>query len=108
MSSASFLRAPLALRTSRGAAVWRSCGGATGVGRVTQSRWASNKDTKTPVADGERPFYLQLNESIYERVQREKAEQLQIVALQQRTAVGRFFMTAFSTFAPSTSLDLLL
>jgi D-lactate dehydrogenase (cytochrome) len=69
-----------------------SCGVRAGVGRITQKRWASNKDQK-PVPDGERPFYLQLQESIQERVQKEKAEQLQIQSLQQRTARGRFWAT---------------
>jgi D-lactate dehydrogenase (cytochrome) len=62
------------------------------VGRIAQKRWASNKDQK-PVPDGERPFYLQLQESIHERVQKEKAEQLQIQSLQQRTARGTFWAT---------------
>ena len=43
--------------------------------------------------DGERPFYLQLQESIHERVQKEKAEQIQIQSLQQRTARGKFWAT---------------
>jgi D-lactate dehydrogenase (cytochrome) len=45
------------------------------------------------VSDGERPFYLQLQESIHERVQKEKAEQLEIQSLQQRTARGKFWAT---------------
>jgi hypothetical protein len=99
MSSGSFSRASLALRSSRGGAVWRSCGGtaALGLGRPSQRRWASNSNDNKPTADGERPFYLQLNESIYERVQKEKAEQIQIQSLQQRTARGRFFATVFGT-----------
>lgn len=68
------------------------CGVRAGVGRITQKRWASSKDQK-PVSDGERPFYLQLQESIQERVQKEKAEQLQIQSLQQRTARGKFWAT---------------
>jgi hypothetical protein len=59
-----------------------------GVGRITQKRWASNKG-----ADSERPFYLQLQESIQERVQKEKAEQLAIQQMQQRTARGQFWAT---------------
>jgi D-lactate dehydrogenase (cytochrome) len=59
-------------------------------GRLTQKRWASN-DKKG--GDDERPFYLQLQDSIYERVQKEKAEQLRIQSLQQRTARGQFFAT---------------
>jgi len=47
--------------------------------------------------EDEKPFYLQLNESIYERVQKEKAEQIQIQSLQQRTARGQFFATVFGT-----------
>jgi D-lactate dehydrogenase (cytochrome) len=43
----------------------------------------------------DKPFYLQLNESIYERVQKEKAEQTKIQSLQQRTARGQFFATVF-------------
>lgn len=68
------------------------CGVRAGVGRITQKRWASSRDQK-PVPDGERPFYLQLQESIQERVQKEKAEQLQIQSLQQRTARGKFWAT---------------
>lgn len=68
------------------------CGVRVGAGRLTQKRWASNKDQK-PVPDGERPFYLQLQESIQERVQKEKAEQIQIQSLQQRTARGQFWAT---------------
>ena len=58
-----------------------------------QRRWASND--KKMGKDEEKPFYLQLNESIYERVQKEKAEQIQIQSLQQRTARGQFFATVF-------------
>lgn len=55
-----------------------------------QRRWASEgkKDS-----GAESPFYLQLNESIFERVQKEKEEQLQVQFLQQRTARGQFFAT---------------
>jgi D-lactate dehydrogenase (cytochrome) len=103
MSSGSFSRASLALRSSRGGAVWRSCGGTAALGRLSQQRrWASNSNDNKPTADGERPFYLQLNESIYERVQKEKAEQIQIQSLQQRTARGRFFATVFGTLASLT------
>ena len=108
MSSGSFSRASLALRSSRGGAVWTSRGGTAALGRPSQQRrWASNNNNDNkPTADGERPFYLQLNESIYERVQKEKAEQIQIQSLQQRTARGRFFATVFGTPAslpcPST------
>ena len=63
-------------------------GVAVAVGRITQKRWASNKG-----ADSERPFYLQLQESIQERVQKEKAEQLAIQQMQQRTARGQFWAT---------------
>jgi uncharacterized protein YdbL (DUF1318 family) len=58
------------------------------VGRITQKRWASNKGS-----DSERPFYLQLQESIQERVHKEKAEQLAIQQMQQRTARGQFWAT---------------
>lgn len=60
-------------------------------GRLTQKRWASND--KKPEAEGDAPFYIQLQESIYERVQKEKAEQIRIQSLQQRTARGQFFAT---------------
>ena len=69
------------------------CGVRAGVGRFTQKRWASNKKNQEPVPDGERPFYLQLQESIHERVQKEKAEQIEIQSLQQRTARGKFWAT---------------
>mgnify|MGYP004549687167 CR=1 FL=1 len=64
------------------------------MGRLTQRRWASN-DRKG--VDEDKPFYLQLHESIYERVQKEKAEQIRIQSLQQRTARGQFFATVFGT-----------
>lgn len=63
--------------------------------RITQKRWAS--DENKVGKDGEKPFYLQLNESIFERVQKEKAEQIRIQSLQQRTARGQFFATVFGT-----------
>lgn len=65
------------------------------MGRITQRRWTSEKNRMGK--DDEKPFYLQLNESIYERVQKEKAEQIQIQSLQQRTARGQFFATVFGT-----------
>jgi D-lactate dehydrogenase (cytochrome) len=65
------------------------------VGRITQKRWASEK--KEMGKEEDKPFYLQLNESIYERVQKEKAEQTKIQSLQQRTARGQFFATVFGT-----------
>jgi D-lactate dehydrogenase (cytochrome) len=65
------------------------------VGRLTQKRWASNKDQKS-FTDAERPFYVQLQESIQERVAKEKAEQIQIQSLQQRTARGQFWATITS------------
>lgn len=104
MSSRSLSRAAMLSRSSTRAATgagagarsavgrWQSCGVGAGVGRSTQKRWASNKGQKD-VADGERPFYLQLQESIHERVQKEKAEQIQIQSLQQRTARGQFWAT---------------
>jgi len=61
-----------------------------GAGRLTQRRWASKKEKAGP---DEKPFYFQLQESIFDRVQREKAEQLKIVAMQQRTARGEFWAT---------------
>ena len=57
-------------------------------------RWVSD-DKKGAGGQGDKPFYLQLNESIYERVQKEKAEQLKIQSLQQRTARGQFLATIF-------------
>ncbi|KAH9863721.1 hypothetical protein J1614_009653 [Plenodomus biglobosus] len=98
MSLRGLPRVPIALRPGRcrtsapPSAAWRACGVRAGVpvGQLTQKRWASKGDKDS---DGERPFYLQLNESIYERVQKEKAEQLQIQSLQQRTARGQFFAT---------------
>ncbi|RYN33734.1 D-lactate dehydrogenase [cytochrome] [Alternaria arborescens] len=89
-------RGSFALRTARGGALWRECGVGAGVGRITQRRWASEKNRMGK--DDEKPFYLQLNESIYERVQKEKAEQIQIQSLQQRTARGQFFATVFACF----------
>ncbi|KAJ4987612.1 glycolate oxidase [Stagonosporopsis vannaccii] len=65
------------------------CGARAAAGRFTQKRWASNR----PRPDSEQPFYLQLQESIQERVQKEKAEQIQIQSLQQRTARGKFWAT---------------
>ena len=82
-------------RVAVGRTAIESCAGCVcraGVGRITQKRWASKKNQE-PVPDGERPFYLQLQESIQERVQKEKAEQIQIQSLQQRTARGKFWAT---------------
>ncbi|KAF1349444.1 hypothetical protein EJ07DRAFT_140005 [Lizonia empirigonia] len=83
--------------STRAAAGRARCGGCAvraGVGRAqhAQKRWASGREQK-PVPDGERPFYLQLQETIQERVQKEKAEQIQIQSLQQRTARGQFWAT---------------
>ncbi|KAJ4308825.1 D-lactate ferricytochrome c oxidoreductase [Neodidymelliopsis sp. IMI 364377] len=80
-----------------GLGVCAGCGVRAGVGRLTQKRWASNKDQK-PLTDGERPFYVQLQESIQERVAKEKAEQIQIQSLQQRTARGQFWATITTCF----------
>ncbi|KAF1914253.1 hypothetical protein BDU57DRAFT_454565 [Ampelomyces quisqualis] len=80
MSMRSLPRASIALRHS---------GRATRVGRITQQRWASDETSRK----GEKPFYHQLQESIYDRVQKEKAEQYEIQMLQQRTARGRFWAT---------------
>lgn len=88
-------RGSFAVRGATGAALWRTCGAGAGVGRITQRRWASER--KPMGREDEKPFYLQLNESIYERVQKEKAEQIQIQSLQQRTARGQFFATVFGT-----------
>jgi D-lactate dehydrogenase (cytochrome) len=88
-------RGPIALRSVGGGAAWRTCGVGAGVGRITQKRWASEK--KEMGKEEDKPFYLQLNESIYERVQKEKAEQTKIQSLQQRTARGQFFATVFGT-----------
>ncbi|KAF2033010.1 FAD-binding domain-containing protein [Setomelanomma holmii] len=86
MSLRSLSRASLAPRSRIGGAI----SGCVRVGRITQKRWASNEKKDE---DGEKPFYLQLQESIYDRVQREKAEQIRIQSLQQRTARGQFFAT---------------
>jgi hypothetical protein len=86
MSLQSLPRASIALRNGS----WRTAG----VGRLTQQRWAS--DGKKGGED-EKPFYLQLQESIYERVQKEKAEQIRIQSLQGRTARGQFWATVTGT-----------
>ena len=65
------------------------------MGRLTQKRWAS-EDKKGE--DQTKPFYVQLNESIYDRVQKEKAELTRIQSLQQRTARGQFFATVVGMF----------
>lgn len=83
------------IRTLDNHDIWWTCNGSVpaGLGRaVVQRRWASD-DKKSP--EGDRPFYLQLQESIYERVQKEKGEQYKIQSLQQRTARGQFFATVF-------------
>jgi hypothetical protein len=95
-------RGPFALRGAREVAPRRTCGAGAGVGRITQRRWAS--EHKKMGRDDEKPFYLQLNESIYERVQKEKAEQLKIQSLQQRTARGQFFATVCGTSPSDTSI----
>ena len=79
-------------------AIDRYTGGAragVGVGRITQKRWESSKRTRD-----ERPFYLQLQESILERVEKEKAEQLAIQQMQQRTARGQFWATVTGECPP--------
>lgn len=86
-------RGSIALRNAHTNVIWRQCGVSARVGATAQRRWAS--DNKKLGKDEERPFYLQLNESIYERVQKEKAEQIRIQSLQQRTARGQFFATVF-------------
>ncbi|KAF1851411.1 D-lactate dehydrogenase mitochondrial precursor [Cucurbitaria berberidis CBS 394.84] len=90
MSLRNLPRASIALKSNRRSAV---CGVGAGVRRITQRRWASD-DKKG--GDADKPFYLQLHESIYERVQKEKAEQIQIQSLQQRSARGQFFATVFA------------
>lgn len=71
----------------------RSTGGpGVTVGRPSQRRWAS-EDKKNGNED--KPFYLQLNESIYERIQREKAEQQRMQIVQRRTGRGQFFGFVF-------------
>lgn len=95
MSLRSISRASIAPRSIRGGATWITCRSRTGVGRITQKRWASD-DKKGEEA--ERPFYFQLQESIYDRVQKEKAEQIRIQAMQQRTARGQFFAAVTGTF----------
>jgi D-lactate dehydrogenase (cytochrome) len=59
-------------------------------------RWASNNKKS---GDEEKPFYFQLQESIFERVQKEKAEQYRIQSLQQRTARGQFWATVTGTWS---------
>lgn len=53
-----------------------------------QRRWAS-EDKKNE----QTPFHFQLFESITQRVQKEKEEQLRQAQMQNRTARGRFFAT---------------
>ncbi|KAH7086211.1 D-lactate dehydrogenase mitochondrial precursor [Paraphoma chrysanthemicola] len=86
MSLRSLPRASIISRSCRGGLVPKC----VAAGRLTQKRWASNEKKG---GDDEKPFYLQLQESIYERVQKEKAEQIRIQSLQQRTARGQFFAT---------------
>jgi hypothetical protein len=92
MSLRSLPRASIGPRSHIGATAWSLCR-AQGVGRIAQRRWASN-DMKN---SDEKPFYHQLQESIYERVQKEKAEQILIQSLKQRTARGEFFATVAGT-----------
>lgn len=106
MSLRSLPRASIARASHRGSAITRSAqagrinGGNAQVGRLTQKRWAS--DDKKGGLD-EKPFYHQLQESIYERVQREKAEQIRIVSLQQRTARGQFWATVTGIILPGVA-----
>ncbi|KAL5120394.1 D-lactate ferricytochrome c oxidoreductase [Pleosporales sp. CAS-2024a] len=69
------------------------------VGRLTHKRWASRErrgaEDKGENGDRNAPFYLQLQESIYERVQREKAEQGRMIAKLQRTRRGQAWATIF-------------
>jgi D-lactate dehydrogenase (cytochrome) len=88
-------RGSIALRSAQPSAIWRQCGASARLTGGAQRRWAS--DDKRTSKDEERPFYLQLNESIFERVQKEKAEQIKIQSLQQRTARGQFFATVVGT-----------
>lgn len=88
MSLRGLPRASIALRSS--------CRGNVSVGRLTQQRWASEE--KKSGKEEEKPFYFQLQESIYERVQKEKAEQYRIQSLQQRTARGQFWATMSCMF----------
>lgn len=85
-------RVPVTLRGCRATPIQAACGVTVRVHmrHQAQRRWASEgkKDS-----GAESPFYLQLNESIFERVQKEKEEQLQVQFLQQRTARGQFFAT---------------
>ncbi|KAF2820580.1 hypothetical protein CC86DRAFT_360370 [Ophiobolus disseminans] len=95
MSLRSLSRASIAGRIgARSLRVESARGGVTcrivPLGRLTQRRWASNDKKPAVGAEGDKPFYLQLQESIYERVQKEKAEQIRIQSLQQRTARGQF------------------
>lgn len=61
-------------------------------GREVQRRWASGKKD-----DEDIPFNVQLFESITQRVQKEKEEQIKQAQMQHRTARGRFFATMFGT-----------
>lgn len=79
-------------RVAAGPAGRRTVERCAGCRRATQKRWASSREQK-PTGPNDQPFYLQLQESIQERVQKEKAEQIQIQALQQRTARGKFWAT---------------
>ncbi|KAH7391077.1 D-lactate dehydrogenase mitochondrial precursor [Phaeosphaeria sp. MPI-PUGE-AT-0046c] len=88
MSLRSLPRASIALRNSCRRNV--GPGYLSAVGRLTQQRWASEEPKGK---GGEKPFYFQMQESIYERVQKEKAEQYRIQSLQQRTARGQFWAT---------------
>jgi D-lactate dehydrogenase (cytochrome) len=100
MSLRSLPRASLTRKTYTGGIALRGRIGVNAqVGRLTQKRWASD-DKKG--ADGEKPFYFQLQESIFERVQKEKAEQIRIQSLQQRTARGQFWATVTGPYTSST------
>ena len=60
---------------------------------MAQRRWASkdSKDNDKKISP-EKPFYYQLQESIYERVQKEKAEQISVQSLRHRTARGEYLV----------------
>lgn len=91
MSVRSLSRASIALRstrhTSASPATLPKCS------TQLQRRWKGDSGKEGQETSGQTPFNFQLFESINTRVQKEKAQQIEMAALQQRTARGRFFAT---------------
>ena len=88
MALRSFPRASTALRSS----ARTSATPAASINRCSahiQRRWKSGDDKKK----GDTPFNYQLMETISKRVEREKAEQMELQYHQFGTARGRFFTT---------------